>query len=338
MVARVVGSLLAKIEVSTEHAEGKRKKKRDPEMIDDEDLADDDDDDDISESPQSVRFALVDIMVALMRNNQEQFAADVLPSFAGQLAAKLVQPNCSDADRSLGFHIADCVIQEMGQGSVPYWQVFMNHALVAVQDKSSLVQQYATKVVGTGAKCKEYAVMALAACQSIYQVLQKHGEKHKRRRVKAEQKPIALAIDACVRALGLICEHQEQTLGQHAPQLWSMWINSLPIKYDVESGKQVHTQLLALLAREHPALLDQTRLPLALRVLTDVYKTKFSEKELDKNIAIAFTKLGPEKLEVLCTGFKDSQKKKVEQMLKNAQAADAIGIISNNVFVPPARV
>jgi hypothetical protein len=324
-VSRVVGTLLAKIEVNKDAApQGKKsKKQKDPENIDDddEDLNDDDEDDDDEKTPQQVRFALVDIMVALMKTNTVEFATEVLPTFMGQLVNKLVQPSCSDADRALGFYIADCVTESMGQASVQYWQLFMNHALLAVLDKSPLVQQYATKVIGHGARYKEYSIMALAACQNVYQVLQKNGEKHKRRRVKANQKPVGLAIDACVRALGLICEHQEATLGQHAPRVWTMWIGSLPIKYDHEAGQQMHEQLLGLLAREHPAIVDQATLPIVLRVLTDIYKTKFSTKDLDKNIAFAFAQMGPEKLEVLCSGFKDAQKKKTEQMLKSAKAA-----------------
>jgi len=51
-----------------------------------------------------------------------------------------------------------------------------------------------------------------------------------------------------------------------------------------------------------------------------VYKTKFSSPELDRNIAAAFQQLGPEKLELLCGDFKETQKKKTQQMLKNAKS------------------
>lgn len=320
-VSKVILTLLGQIVCSGEASvEGKKhKKKRDPESIDD-DGDDSDDDDDPTPTPQAVRFALADVVSALMQTNKEEFAEDVLPTLMQQLVQKYVQENSNSADRAIAFYIANLVTDFMGEGGVKYWQIFMNQALVAVLDKSPIVQRYATKVVGSGTKQKQYSVMALAACQNVYQVLQKHGEKHKRRRVKADKAPIALAIDACVRALGLICEHQEQQLGQHAPQIWSMWISSLPIKYDVEAGQQVHAQLLGLLAREHPMLLDQTRLPAVLRILTDVYKTKFSTPDLDKSIAFAMAQIGVEKLEVLCSDFKEGQKKKTQQMLKTVKA------------------
>jgi len=324
-VARVAGELLSQIICSGDAApERKTKKKRDTELLDDDEDDDRDREEDESPTPQAVRFALADVMCSLMRANTEEFLVDVMPTIM-QLVSKLIGDNASDADRALGFYIADCVVDFLGERSVAYWQVFMNHALVAVLHKSPSVQQYATKVVGTAAKQKQYSVMALAACQNVFQVLQKHGEKHKRRRAKASQKSGALAIDACVRALGLICEHQEATLGAHGAQIWSMWLSSLPIKYEVESGRQVHAQLLGLLGREHPAVVDQNKLPTVLKVLVDVYKTKFSEPELDKKIAFAMAQIGQAKLmsasvflEVFCSDFKDGQKKKVEQMLKNA--------------------
>lgn len=323
-IARVVGQLLNQIVCDGDaSALPKRSKKRDPDAIDDdeEDDRDFDEDEDSTPTPQTVRFALADLMCSLMRTNTEEFVQDVLPTMIGQLVPKLLQESSNSADRSLGFHIADTVTDFMGERSVQYWQVFMNQALLAILDKSPVVQQYAAKVIGTGARQKQYSIMALAACQNVYKVLQKYGEKYKRRRAKGDQKPTALALEACVRALGLICEHQEQQLGQHAPQLWSMWIASLPIKYDVEASHQVHEQLLRLLTREHPALVEQTKLPIVLRVLTDVYKTKRSTNDLDKNIAFAIAQIGQEKLEVLCSDFKEGQKKKTEQMLRFVKAA-----------------
>lgn len=324
-VAQVIGQLVATIVYSGDIAgtAAKKKKKQAEETMDDEDFFDMEgggDEDDVT--PQSVRLALVDVMCKLLRTNQEDFIAEVLPTFMNQLCAKLVQPACSDADQSLAFYIADGVCEVLGQRSVSYWQVFMNQALIAAaNDKKPVVQRYAITVIGTSAQQKESSVMAAAAIQTIYTILEKHGQKHKRRRVKPEQNPAALSIDACVRSLGLMLEHHEQTLGQHAARAWSMWLASLPIKYDVSAGQEVHQQLLALLAREHPALVDSATLPLVLKILTDVYKSKFSTKQLDKDIAFAFEKIGPEKLEVLCSGFKEAQKKKTEQMLKSAKAA-----------------
>jgi len=321
-VCKVVGQLLAAIEVSADSpADGKtKKKKHNPESIDEEDHYDEDYEEDPSPTPQSVRYALVDIMGAIMKTNPAEFGEHVLPSFM-QLVGKLLAPSSSEADRGLGFHIADNVCQHMGPGSTKYWGVFMNHALVGVSDKSPLVQRYAARVVGSGAKQPQFAQCALAAAQAVFTVLQKQGQKHKRRRAKPEQNPSALAVDACVSALGVICEYHEQTMGEHAVQAWSTWLNALPVKYDVELAVQAHSQLLGLIARQHVVIVDPSRLPSALAVLLDAYKTKLSEPELDKNIAGAIVAIGPEKLEQLCSNLKDGQKKKIENILKKASKA-----------------
>merc|ERR1719253_2394415 len=317
-VAKVVGTLLAEIEApDSSSADGKRrtgsKKQQDPEMFDEDDEPDENEKEDDLPMPtaQSVRFALVDIMASLMRSNAEDFDTHVAQSMV-QLVQKLLDPNSGDSNRCLGFYIADAIASSLGERGTKYWNFFLNPALVAIADKSPMVQQYAAKVVGTAAKLPQFSVAALAGAQAIFAVLQKHGEKYKRRRVKPEQNPTALAVDACVRALGLICEHQEQALGQHAEQIWPKWISSLPIKYDKEVGREVHAQLLGLLAREHPAVANPNALPSVIKVLLDVHKTKMSTSELDKNIAAGIAAIGAEKMSILTQGLKERQRKKAE--------------------------
>jgi hypothetical protein len=323
-VAKVAGQLLAAIEVTGDSLpDGKRHKKRDPEMIDEDEDGEESDDEEKFPTPQSVRFALADIMTALMRTNTEEFAQQVLPSFM-ELATKFLKDDASisDADRHLAYYICEGVTDAMGDKSLPYWNFYINPALSVLADKpgkqaAPIVKQYAAKVLGTAAKQQAFKACAINAAQSVFSVLQKHLAKYKRRRVKPEQNPQALAIDSCVRALGLICEHHEQAFQEdHKPMLWSMWISSLPIKYDAEVGQQVHAQLLSLMAREHPAIVDPTKLPGVLMVLLDVYKTKQSTADLNKNIASAIVQIGPEKLEALSSGFKDTHKKRIESILK----------------------
>merc|ERR1719401_1624579 len=196
----------------------------------------------------------------------------------------------------------------------------MNHALMCTKDKSPVVQQHAAKVVGTASSCSAAQVMAAAAASSFYEILEKRGERHRRRRAKPEEKPTALAIEACIKALGQVCEHQQQQLGEHAPKAWAMWLSSLPLKYDEKAGQEVHAQLLRLLVAEHPVLLDPMQLPKVLQVLLDVHKTKFSTSDLNKKIEEAVNKIGQDKLQIICNGFKESHKDKIEHMLKSNKA------------------
>merc|ERR1719436_1756564 len=113
----------------------------------------------------------------------------------------LVKPDRNECDRALGFYIADDIVACMGEKSVPYWNGFMNEALTAMLDKSSVIRQFATSTVGNGAPQPIFAQVAPAAATQVQKVLQKQGERHRRRRaMKVDAKQSALAVDACIRA------------------------------------------------------------------------------------------------------------------------------------------
>lgn len=308
--AIVAGKVLAMVEVTQDVKDAPKKKKDLCDMISDDD---DSEDGAASATAQSVRFALVDIILTLMKQNRADFVELVLPTLV-TLVGNYVPEGKSGADRSLGFYIAEKLIQGLGEASVQFWNAFMNHALVCLKDDAAVVQQHAAKLVGCAAGYSASAVMATAAAGSLYDVLQKNIEKYRRRRVKSEQKPTALALEACIQALGNICEFHETQLGAHAPQAWNMWIKSMPLKYDVDASKQVHAQLLRLVAKEHPVFMDANQLPKVLQILLEVYKTKYSTKELNNDIKTAFERMGQEKIVMLCSGFKDTHKAKLEQM------------------------
>jgi hypothetical protein len=302
------GNLLAQIKVKEEIKDEHAKKTLEELLSDDGN----------SEAPpvanaQAVRFSLANVMFTLMKQNRADFVELVLPTLV-QLVQKFVQDGCSAPDRSLGFHIADQLVQGLGEASVQFWNAFMNQALVCTKDATPVVQQHAAKLVGDASRYSASSVMATAAAGSLYEVLQKNIEKYRRRRVKSEQKPVALALEACIQALGNVCEFHENQLGQHAPQAWNMWISSLPLKYDVDASRQVHAQLLRLLVKEQ---FQPSQLPKVLEILLDVYKTKFSNKELNSDIKTAFERMGQEKIVMICSGFKDNHKSKLEQMLRS---------------------
>jgi hypothetical protein len=323
-VAMVVGQLLNRIESTDDDmADGKKQKKKAARLVTDSDEEDSDDDDvDDAVSPQMVRFALADVLSALMSTSPAEFDEVALPTYI-QLVQKLLASTGNTCDQSLAFYIADGIVAALGDGSVKYWNCFMNQALVAVLHKAPVVRQYATKVVGNGARQKAYAQMAPAAATSVFQVLQKSGQKYKRRRATGSQVVVAIAVEACIKALGQICEHHGLTLGEHAEKAWSMWLTCLPLRYDTEAAQCVHAQLLRLLAQEHPAIVAGANLPKVVALLIDLHKTPVSTSDLDKDIVAAMSRIGAEKLTVLGTGFTDAQKKKVETMLKSSAAVGA---------------
>mmetsp|Transcript_38512 Transcript_38512/g.111060 ORF Transcript_38512/g.111060 Transcript_38512/m.111060 type:complete len:464 (-) Transcript_38512:40-1431(-) len=270
-------------------------------------------------SAQSVRFSLCDVAGALMRANRDDFCEVALPTFM-ELVKSLVRADRSEGDRSLGLYIADDVVSCLGEKSVPYWNGFMNEALTSMLDKSSIIRQYAASTIGNASVQSAFAAAVPAAASQIHKVLTKHGERHRRRRaVKADALQTALAVDACIRALGQICEHHEQRMGADAPTAWSLWTSNLPIKYSQDAGKAAHAQLVDLVMRNHAILTSAASMPRIVGIFADIYKSKFSTSDLDKSIAQAVASVSDEALAALTTGLSERHQKKVEQMRKSVR-------------------
>mmetsp|Transcript_11732 Transcript_11732/g.37584 ORF Transcript_11732/g.37584 Transcript_11732/m.37584 type:complete len:1045 (+) Transcript_11732:3-3137(+) len=284
---------------------------------------DSDSDDDtlgIKATPQTVCFALADVAGALMRTCPDEFAEVALQTYM-QFVQKLLQEEASDGSRSLAFYITDDVVDCLGLKSVPYWNGFMTLALQGMGDKSATVRQYASSTIGNGARHPIFEQMAPAAASQIHRMLQKQGERHRRRKaVKADAKQAALAVDAGIRALGEICEHHEAKLGDHAGTVWSMWLSNLPLRYDEEAGQQAHALLLRMVSRGHPLVTSAQHLTQVVTVFAEVYKTKFSNSDLDKDISTALASIGEEPLKQVCSGLQEKHQRKVEHILQGAKA------------------
>jgi len=321
-IASVVAQLLDGIPCTSDMPSepGLLRRRGGPVMEDDSDGDEMEPEDEPPVSAQSVRFSLCDMIGALMRASCEDFVEVVLPTFM-ELVKTLVRPDRQEQDRCLGFYLADDIVACLGVKSVPYWNGFMNEALTAMLDKSPVIRQFAASTIGNAASQPIFAQVAPAAAAQVQKVLQKQGERHRRRRaVKVDAKQSALAVDACIRALGQICEHHDSQFGADAGAAWSMWLSSLPLKYNVDAGKAANAQLVELVVRNHPVITAPERLPAVLTVLTEIYKSKLSTSELDSQIAKAVSSLGEEHLRTLCGGFKEKQQKKMEQMLKTTRA------------------
>jgi len=278
------------------------------------------DDDEETATRQSANFCLYDVVGTLMRVSRADFAEVGLPSVM-ELVQNHVKPEASEGDRGLAFYIAADVVDSLGAGSVPYWNLFMNQALQGLQDKSAPIRHHAAGVIASGARVPDFSPVVPAAAVAIHAVLSKQGEKHRRRRaVKTDAKQAGRAIDAAIRALGAICEHQETQLGAEAPKAWSLFLGNLPIKYDEEQAQRAHEQLVDLLGRGHPAVAAPEQLPKVITILADVYKTKFSTTALNQKIARVLKSVGKEPLAQLWSSISEKQQKKFERILEDAQS------------------
>merc|ERR1719160_95581 len=121
----------------------------------------------------------------------------------------------------------------------------METALRLIESPAAPVRQHACDTIGQGAKLSAFAPAAGPSLAVLARLLQKNSERYRRRRaVKSEDKESFLAVDSAIRAVGLICEHHEQHLGNDATRAWQMWLGLLPLKYDHDEGREAHQQLL----------------------------------------------------------------------------------------------
>mmetsp|Transcript_86459 Transcript_86459/g.186951 ORF Transcript_86459/g.186951 Transcript_86459/m.186951 type:complete len:1456 (-) Transcript_86459:31-4398(-) len=313
---KVIVELLARLSAKEDEpasAAGKKgKSKREKEDDDDEES----DADDGYVSKQSVRFCVADMAGALMRSNRQDFAEAGQPLFM-ELVRQFIQPSASNGDRSLAFYICDDLVECLGELSVPSWNIFMEAACVSVTHACPAVRQYAACTVGNAARQPIFSQVAPVAAQQLAKVLQKHGERHRRRRAQTKDaKEVALSVDAAIRALGMICEHQEQNVGGDSTQAWRLWLSNMPLRQDEDEGAKAHAQLLELVVRNHPVITAPEQLPSVLGIFADIYKTRFSNGVLDKELAAAVARAGSGSVTRFAEGLPERQKKKVEQMMK----------------------
>jgi hypothetical protein len=280
-------------------------------------------DDEGTATKQSLRFCLADIAGSLMRSSCEHFVEVGLPGFM-ELVQRLLRTGASDADRSLALYIADDAVECLGERSVPYWNLFMEHACKAITAKSAEVQQYACSIVGNAAPLPIFAQVAPAAATQLACLLQKRGERHRSRRaVSAEAKQDALAVDASISALGLVCEHQEQHIGGDTSAAWGLWLSNLPLRYDQDEAQKSHSQLLGLVSRCHPVVSAAEQLPRVLAIFSDIYKTRFSNVVLDREIAAAIASAGGGLVQTVSAGLPEKQQRKVQAMLADGHALES---------------
>lgn len=313
---KVIVELLARLSAKEDEpasAAGKKgKSKREKEDDDDEES----DADDGYVSKQSVRFCVADMAGALMRSNRQDFAEAGQPLFM-ELVRQFIQPSASNGDRSLAFYICDDLVECLGELSVPSWNIFMEAACVSVTHACPAVRQYAACTVGNAARQPIFSQVAPVAAQQLAKVLQKHGERHRRRRAQTKDaKEVALSVDSAIRALGMICEHQEQNVGGDSTQAWRLWLSNMPLRQDEDEGAKAHAQLLELVVRNHPVITAPEQLPSVLGIFADIYKTRFSNGVLDKELAAAVARAGSGSVTRFAEGLPERQKKKVEQMMK----------------------
>jgi len=321
-LVKLLVQLLDRITITSDEKAEIVIRKRNKEATDEDSDEEDSSDDESEVSRQSVRFSLVDVAGALMRSSREVFMEVGVPTLM-ELVKCLLQPQNGDVSKCIGLYIANDIVECMGPLSVPFWNIFMEQAVNCITDKSPAVRRYSALLAGHGAREQAFAQIAPHAAAQVARVLQKHGEKHKRRRAAtSDAKQTALAVDSSIWALGMMCEHQEQNVGGDVSEAWKLWLRHMPPRCDREIGQKASAQLLELVVRQHSVLTAPQNLGRVLEIFADVYKGRSSNPVLDKEIAAAIARAGSATVQNFAANFPERQRKKIETILKDGASAN----------------
>ncbi|OLP90337.1 Phospholipase D C [Symbiodinium microadriaticum] len=203
-------------------------------------------------------------------------------------------------------------------------------------DMASEMLRHAASVVGHGSRLPIFAQIAGVAASQLARVLQKHGERHRRRRaVNTEAKQVAASVDASIWALGMICEHQEKNVGGDSTGAWQMWLSHMPPRYDKEIGQKASAQLLELVVKNHPVVTAPEQLPRVLAIFADVYKSKNSNSVLDKEMASAVARAGEGSVKGLAANLPERPMMQHPCSSEDAQAFHAVSLQLSTAAVGP---
>mmetsp|Transcript_47794 Transcript_47794/g.113570 ORF Transcript_47794/g.113570 Transcript_47794/m.113570 type:complete len:1119 (+) Transcript_47794:106-3462(+) len=281
-------------------AKGRRVLKKN-QLFDDEDFFDDDDDEEslkkyaeaeqdaADATMQSVRLSLAKILGAMMRTNPVDYLEVAFPTVM-ENACQLIRSSEKD-DQVLGLCLASDAVDVLGEHTVRYWDRCMNDSLQKVVDPSAQVRRYAAALLGHGARQPAFTASKAAAAS----VAQLHKVLKRRVSKKAESGQAGIAADACVRAVGQLCEHQESQLGNDAVPAWQLWLSRLPLRNDEATAKACHTQLVSLAARGHPVITANENAGKVRVILAEIHKSKkLSTPELDAEISSRLSAISEE--------------------------------------------
>mmetsp|Transcript_11783 Transcript_11783/g.26684 ORF Transcript_11783/g.26684 Transcript_11783/m.26684 type:complete len:1134 (+) Transcript_11783:61-3462(+) len=260
---------------------------------------------------QSVRVSLASILGAMMRTNQQDFLEVAFVPYM-QAACNFIKSPKKE-DKVLGLCLASDAVDCLGEHTVRFWDECMNDALLLVPDASAAVRRYAASLLGHGARQPAFTASkaAPATLAQLRKVLRRRVSK------KAESGLAGVASDACVRAVGQLCEHQEMQLGSDAPHAWNFWLGRLPLRNDEDLAKAAHTQLLSLAARGHPVVTANENVAQVLLILIEIHKSKkLSTAALDAEISSQLAKVGEEQLKQIVSTLPEPKAKKLESAVK----------------------
>jgi len=281
--------------------------------------ADEDDavaDEDGEEEGVLLRIACCEMVGALADSHADLFMQHCIGP-AMQLVTTFIQPSVRFEDRRLALFVVCDMLESLREKIVSQWPQFLPQMLQDVLHQSPGLRQPACYGTSLAAREGAFAPYALAAAQTLSQMITETRSAAK----KKSQKPAQACADNALSALAEILTTHQQAVAAGEAQLWGVWLKGLPCQADDEEGVKNHRTLLRLVQAENPQVVGDggAYLPQVLSILVDVYKTGMADEETSKGIGQLVVKLGPQRLEQLAGQLKEKQRKKLLRIHKEAQ-------------------
>eukprot|EP01070_Trichotokara_eunicae_P009603 Trichotokara_eunicae@DN6128_c0_g1_i1.p1 len=200
------------------------------------------------------------------------------------------------------------MMEHLGESCAPVMLQFLDPLIRYVADADSTVRQAACYGMVPAAKLTMFDDKAVEVANLLVRVVT-HAD--------AEKKANRTATDNAVAGLGSVILHKAHLLGPDVEAMTQVWLKAMPLKSDEAEGEKVHGMLVDQIVAENPIFLgsDGRNLPVALGVLTSVFKTQFSNKEVDEKIKVLFSKMTTAQMEEFGKGFNKKQKKGLQKIV-----------------------
>ena len=254
---------------------------------------------------ESVRVAICELLGSMMEKHKSAFLQANGAQTASSLMHSFLTQDSKTEDKSLGLYIACDVLEFLGSSSVPYWSVFMDALLNAVNDSDAQLRQAACFGVNVASRIPEFSNFAANAAQRLAAVLRtQKSKKH------------ALATDNAAAALGWIIEKQTAALGAGINDAVSLWLDHLPLTEDEEEGKTTHAQLLRLVAQGQ--LIQGANSVKALKVFAGCWKKDNCDENTADGIVALFRQLGKDVVAREAAKFSQKEKSQIARIFEKA--------------------
>ncbi|EEA05322.1 HEAT repeat family protein [Cryptosporidium muris RN66] len=226
-----------------------------------------------------------------------------------QLVTQYVNPlQNTIEDRILGFHLSANVFQYLCPLAYPHCTPWLQFILEGINDPIASIQQNCAFSLAQAAKLEHFSAIANNATQVII---------HRLQQSKTKGKAFNLARDNIINALGNILFYHSNSLN-NIKELFNLWINVLPLKYDTDEAQNTHTTLMNFVDAKNQSVLGSNleNFGRILSIFVEIYNTSMSNENLNNRIKILIVHTNPNNLQPFLSSLTKKQVDKLRKICK----------------------